>query len=96
MDPKPNSPEDVGFLPPSKLGPPVAKCRSCGAAIYWATTGTGRQMPVDVKPVENGNVALTWNGKRISAVYVAGAAHPGVLRLSHFATCPNAKQHRKR
>jgi hypothetical protein len=33
----------------------VSRCRSCGAAIRWATTVNGKRMPVDDEPVPDGN-----------------------------------------
>lgn len=36
----------------------VSECRSCSAAIIWAQTQKGKRMPVDAKPVENGNIRL--------------------------------------
>lgn len=35
-----------------------ATCRSCGAAITWATTVHGKPMPVDAVPDPGGNVVL--------------------------------------
>ena len=60
-----------------------AICTSCGAAIVWAHTSDGKRVPLD-----------------IAAVLVAVQIEPGIVafkqgRESHFATCPNARQHRK-
>jgi len=98
-EPRPNSPEDVGYLPPERVAalarPPTAKCRSCKAPVYWAVTGTGGAMPVNVEPSPDGNLSLRWNGRRILAVYV-DANFAGPRRKSHFASCPNAAEHRRR
>ena len=64
----------------------------------WALTEAGKRMPLDPDPVDGGNIVLTReaesNGTPLAA-YVP--ADPGVMRhVSHFATCPNADQHRKR
>jgi hypothetical protein len=68
----------------------VSACRSCNARIRWVKTEGGKQMPVDAELVAGGNIELR-NGL---AVYVAPVAQ--VRRyVSHFATCPNAKQHRR-
>jgi hypothetical protein len=78
--------------------PPVGRCASCGASVHWAVTGTGASMPVDVAPRADGNLQLHWNGQRILAVYLTGdvAAVPGPRRISHFATCPHAKDWKRK
>jgi hypothetical protein len=63
------------------------RCRSCNAAIIWATTENGKSMPLDAAPVAQVGVFMFDNGY--------AKAPPKVYR-SHFATCPNADQHRKR
>lgn len=73
-----------------------ARCRSCGAHVIWATTATGKAMPVDAEAVDApdaGNIFLTFLGGQLAAQVVEPA--PG-LRKSHFATCPNANTHRRR
>ena len=68
----------------------TATCKSCGARIIWAITGNGKKMPVDAKPTDKGNIVL--EGEEPVAVYV----DPGTgTHTSHFATCPNAAEHRK-
>lgn len=64
----------------------TAKCSSCQADIIWIVTEMGKKMPVDAKIV-------------LGFILVD---EPGVTRgltekvhVSHFATCPNADQHRK-
>ena len=59
----------------------LTKCRSCQAGIVWVKTASGKNMPVD---------ADSW---------VQGQPHlfnPELGHISHFATCPNADDHRKR
>lgn len=68
----------------------TSTCRSCGARIVWAETENGKRMPIDAKPE-----------KRL--VLIIDPPSPGTTPLvdvrdtyvSHFATCPNAAQHRK-
>jgi len=75
----------------------VAQCKSCGARIIWTLTMKGKRMPVDADPVENGNIALVEGENVVTSTVVEPARVPGVLLyVSHFATCPNAAQHRKR
>lgn len=70
-----------------------AKCNSCGAAILWARTATGAAMPIDAQKDLAGNVSLKWidDGQPIATVGAPGSGH----YVSHFATCVNAKSHRK-
>ncbi len=79
-------------------------CASCGARVLWATTAEGKRMPLDPRPSEAaGNVtAVVTRGRLISTVLTkrhaarlrATRAQP--LYLSHFATCPQADQHRRK
>lgn len=65
----------------------MSQCKSCGADIIWAKTPKGKDMPLNAFGetrwfVEGGgNVTTT--------------CRPVIVRTSHFATCPNANQHRK-
>lgn len=70
-------------------------CRSCSAAIAWATTPTGKSMPVDVEPVDGGNVVITDGPQGLYAVVVGSHEIKQPAYVSHFATCPNAAAHRK-
>ena len=63
----------------------VQHCRSCDAPIIWALTERGRRIPLDAVPTTG-------------AILVPGTpptAKFGPVYVSHFATCPNADQHRK-
>jgi hypothetical protein len=73
-------------------------CRSCGAPIRWVVTYQGRRMPVDVEPAKDGNIVLEGD----TAVAVGKPAkrlaygRPGTpLYRSHFASCPQASEHRR-
>jgi len=66
----------------------MSACRSCGAAVTWATTRSGKSMPLDEAPSDKG----TW-------VHVAGKTWQATdedrrlmrpMHTSHFATCPQA------
>lgn len=77
------------------------KCRSCQADILWVVMAkTGKKNPLDFEPSDKGNVFINERGKGI-ALTATGKAEIELrfgkvdLRLSHFATCPNAKQHKK-
>lgn len=89
----------------------MSRCRSCQAPIVWVETEAkgdkpGRKMPLNADPadpadlgralaVDNGNIiftgAHTGDGTPIVRYVPAG---PGRY-LAHFATCVNAKTHRK-
>lgn len=75
-----------------------AKCRSCGAPILWVVTTLGKRMPLDAEPHPDGNVSLVPAGAMVlPAELVEQGKKIGSKRYrSHFATCPNAAQHRRR
>lgn len=76
--------------------PETAKCRSCGAAIIWAKTESGRSMPLDAEPVDPTRVNTTCILDRGVARFGAIDGPSGEPRyVSHFATCPNAARHRR-
>lgn len=79
----------------------TAKCSSCPAIVIWAETEKGSRMPVDAKPVPNGNIYLVHRGPRKAPL----AVHAKFDRIdgqkipkyrAHFASCPNASRHRRR
>lgn len=62
--------------------PAVTECRSCKAPIVWMWTKNNRKAPVDAESVGIKDDRLTeFDPKR---------------HVSHFATCPFAKRHRKK
>lgn len=71
----------------------AATCRSCGAPIVWAEmAATGSRMPLDEEEVTTGAPRFKI-GIGAGLAYPCSADEPG--HVSHFATCPNAAQHRK-
>ncbi len=86
-------------------------CKSCSAPIFWAQlldeagrrvrTESGRMkaMPVNAQPDPAGNVVLFHReGEGIVCRVLRRGEEPppgARLRTSHFATCPNANQHRR-
>jgi hypothetical protein len=92
-----------------------AECRSCGAPIRWAVSqASGKRIPLDVEPVDDGNIVETGRTHTSGApmvrylkksdrpifpslALVVGGEQPVDARyVTHFATCPNADQHRRR
>lgn len=85
----------------------IDECRTCNAPIVWAETSNGKSMPVDAAPADDGNVLLyprPGGGAYATVLSVAdtalaiGGLFPDerTLRTSHFVTCPNAEEWRKR
>jgi hypothetical protein len=71
------------------------RCRSCGAPILWALTDRGKRIPLDELPlaaIPPGSFVVSGTGDELRASTVA----PVPLYRSHFATCPNADEHRRR
>lgn len=77
----------------------VRHCGSCGAAIFWVHGTSGKANPLDAAPVANGNIVIRENLLGEPVAYYLGrtnVAQPGEPRfVSHFATCPQAAQHRR-
>jgi len=77
-------------------------CRSCKAPIRWAVTESERWIPLDLHPVPAGNLWLVPSRLRQGpprALVVDPEDRErfaGELYLAHFATCPDANQHRRR
>lgn len=46
----------IAVVPDPHYGP--SRCKGCHRAIVWALTEAGRRMPVDVEPVDGGEVEL--------------------------------------
>lgn len=71
-------------------------CLSCGARIFFARTEKGKSMPLDAEPVPDGNIVL-----RDGVVnYLTGPEMDMPTDRprykSHYATCPQAGQWRKK
>lgn len=81
----------------------MSRCRSCNKEIVWIKMASGKSMPCDAAPIsysENQHPSaecltlVTPEGKIVKAVFDPSGDKIGYT--SHFATCPNANQHRKR
>lgn len=85
------------------MPPRIDLCASCRAEIVWLTLRPGgRRMPVDAEPASDGNVLAdlaAGAGVVLSAAMVAevrdGTPDEPLYR-SHFSTCPQADQWRRR
>ena len=79
-------------------GRPVEKgnCRACKKPVLWYTTTLGAVMPLDPEPCDDGNVVIV-DGKALSLKGdLWEEHHDGPRYKSHFATCPNAAEFRKK
>lgn len=81
----------------------ITQCRSCGADIIWIKLASGKNMPCDAEAISyktampgvRGSLTLiTPDGKIASGDFDPSSGKIGYQ--SHFATCPNANQHRRR
>ena len=77
-------------------------CRACDAEIVFAETRNGKRMPVDVEPNPDGNCYLSKDGTDATVQVLAGddlaeAKRSGLqLHKSHFTTCPESADFRRR
>lgn len=82
---------------------PVGSCRSCRAPIVWAISeASDKPIPLDAVAVDNGNIVFVEQRQRDYEVtpvvrYLRkGEAPVGHRFVTHFATCPNARAHRRK
>lgn len=82
----------------------MSRCRSCGAEIIWIRSSkTGKMIPCDPEPIPfkleiargerfvlaDGDVCCGYRTDKPEEAQRTGY-------ISHFATCPNAAEHRRR
>lgn len=80
-----------------------ARCGSCDAPIVWASTHAGRNMPLDAQPCAEPTSLRAWRDPA-GTIHVRDIDGIGSTEIpadarnatSHFATCPNAGQHRRK
>lgn len=82
----------------------VDRCRSCSAPVIWARTANGKTIPIDedeIPTAVKGAYVLEEPAdprEAPSAIYYSKAPLElrlaNGLHLSHWASCPNADQHR--
>lgn len=68
----------------------IRDCRSCGAKIVWTHTRRGRRMPINATQ----QVALVALSDPQATFEDLRERLGDEAVVSHFATCPNAAQHR--
>lgn len=80
----------------------MTTCKSCGAPIIWIQSPKGKWIPCDeglVPYVEDKNgksSIVTQRGEIIRCRFVNADEATGFGRVSHWGTCPNAEQHRRK
>lgn len=95
----------------AKNGDTMPKCKTCSSPVVWIRTRVGRSMPCDPErvhawrpptPAEGVSAPgervtlITDVGDVLTAFMQGGMGWTSVVgRISHFATCPQADQHRK-
>lgn len=75
----------------------LAHCQSCEAPIIWTVTERGKRMPVNAEAVDVQH-GFRLKGRENGGAPLArwGLAMAGEkLYVAHFATCPDAAQHRR-
>lgn len=72
----------------------MPNCRSCGRPVVWKLTESGKRMPIDPAPVDDGNV-VKLDDDRVHVLHADESPGDADTYVSHFATCPNATAHRK-
>jgi len=54
-----------------------SRCRSCGAPIWFGLTAKGKRMPIDLAPVEDGNVVVDRLEQAMDQLAGANESGPG-------------------
>jgi hypothetical protein len=71
----------------------VARCRTCHAAIFWATfQASGKRAPIDLDPVEGGNLVIVGHdrdGPLVDVLRDDGRlfTEDQLRYVNHWATC---------
>jgi hypothetical protein len=75
------------------------QCKSCGRGIKWLKhEKSGKAAPIDDVPTLDGNILIDEEKGtyRIVSTHTERSEFIGRLHKSHFATCPNAREHQRR
>jgi hypothetical protein len=77
-----------------------SECRSCKRLVLWVQWAkSGKRMPVDVTPHPIGNVVVAF--RRAANLMIAETYDPNLHEkrnryISHFTTCPQKAEWRKK
>lgn len=89
---------ELKTLPPVPPVTTVATCSSCNASIRFFQRVAGAPTPFDLAPRPEGTHVYVGDGWVMTikqAVENGYDVSAGEQLVTHFATCPNAKAHRK-
>lgn len=73
----------------------TSRCDSCDAAIVWMKTSNDKNIPVDADSIDEANLEFVHNERAGRPDYRSPLFDPDE-HVTHFRTCPNADQHRRR
>ena len=73
-----------------------ATCHTCGDSIFWAVTASGKRMPVNEAPDPKGLFLLDKTQTPPVVLYARATDPPGERFTSHFSTCPDRDQHKRK
>jgi hypothetical protein len=78
----------------------ITECFGCGEAIFFARTGSGSKIPIDVEPNSAGTFVVEHAETPDPQCYRlsndAAATYTGDKYVPHWETCPKAKDFKKR
>lgn len=81
----------------------MSRCKACGAPLIWILLPSGKKMPCDSvaktywkNPKGKGRI-VTPNGEVVNCDFEGDIQNAtGIGWLPHWATCPNAKEFKRR
>lgn len=86
----------------------MSTCRGCGRSIHWITTARGKKIPLDPEyrsvtraATSTERVTVVTDDGRVVTGNVVSESDAKLLngvvrgRVSHFATCPKAREFRR-
>lgn len=95
----------IGRTQTGRTHTPVQPCRSCAKPMLWVVTNGGKRNPLDLEPDPTYGNVLVIEGEREWRLGIvihnddvlaeARELFPDRIHTSHFATCPNADEHRR-
>lgn len=72
-------------------------CRSCDVMVLdLRHERTGRHAPIEVEPVQGGNIAIDLEAGTYRLLLLSDIRVPGPRYRNHFAACPEALRFRGR
>jgi hypothetical protein len=72
----------------------VANCTSCGAEILWIEMESGKPMPVNPEPLFESKAGMIYQPTALRRTG-GKTLRNALVYQNHWATCPQADEHRK-